>query len=156
MQTCVTGRRDLAGLLFHYCICCNVCPLFIFLRITGTSTIHQLQYCSHLYANRDLQLSWSPEKQDNRWRRETSAIFHWKQWRPSIMSALLAREAHFWMSGSTVTDKQVTRSGKINNLRVKFSLFSSKETYFRNLVINVKFELCMGNFCNTLVKRLYA
>ena len=55
-----------------------------------------------------------------------------------------------------MTDKQVTRSGKINNLRVKFSLFSSKETYFRNLVINVKFELCMGNFCNTLVKRLYA
>jgi len=153
-QPCIKGRRDPAGLLFHYCICCNAGPLFTFLRITGRSTIHELQYWSQLYANRNLQLSWSPEKQNNRWRRETSVIFHWKQWHPSIMSALLARTAHFWMGISTVTDKQATRSGKINNLKVKFSLLYSKEAYFRNLVLNVKFELNKGNFCNTLVTRL--
>jgi hypothetical protein len=155
VQPCVKGRRHLAGSLFHYCICCNICSLFTFLRINGRSTIHLLQYYSHLYANRDLQLSWSPGKQNNRWRRETSVIFHWKQWRPSVMSALLAREAHFWMSVSTMTDKQVTRSGKINNPKVEFSLFSSKEAYFRNLVLNVKFELSKGNFYNTLITRLY-
>ena len=151
VQPCVKGRRDLAGLLFHYFVCCNVYPLFTFLRITGRSTIDQLQYCSHLYANRDLQLSWSPEKQNNRWRSETSVIFHRKQWRQSIMNALKAREAHFWMSVSTVADKQATRSGKINNITLKFSLFSSKEAYFRNLVLNVKFELSKDNFCNTLL-----
>ena len=59
------------------------------------------------------------------------------------------------MSVSTVTDKQTTKSGKINNLKVKFSLLSSKEAYFRNLVLNVKFELNKGNFCNTLITRLY-
>lgn len=59
------------------------------------------------------------------------------------------------MSVSTMTDKQVTRSGKINNPKVEFSLFSSKEAYFRNLVLNVKFELSKGNFYNTLVTRLY-
>jgi hypothetical protein len=54
-----------------------------------------------------------------------------------------------------VTNKQATRSGKINNLKVKFSPFSSKEAYFGNLELNVKFDLSKGNFCNTLPKRLY-
>jgi len=53
------------------------------------------------------------------------------------------------MSVSTVTDKQARRSGKINNLKVKFFLLSSKGAYFRNLVLNFKFELSNGNFCNT-------
>jgi hypothetical protein len=56
---------------------------------------------------------------------------------------------------STVMDKQATRSGKINNLKLILNLFSYKESFFRNLVLNVKFDLSNGNFYNTLLTRLY-